>query len=109
MHLRRLALATALALLASACPKRTPSTVAGSDDEQMDQYGAKLDELKSKVQAGEPSCGDWCGMAKTVCEVSKRACEISGRNADRQDMQKRCITSQEDCATFNDRCASCSR
>ncbi len=98
----------ALALLCLACPHRAPATVTGSDDEQLDQIGAKLDELKSRVQAGEPPCADWCSMAKTVCELSRQSCDIASRNPERQDMQKRCVTSQEDCATFNDRCASCS-
>jgi hypothetical protein len=106
--IHRLALLIALASFTLGCPKRTPSTVSGSDDEQLDQYAAKVDELKSRTQEAEPSCPDWCSMAKTVCDLSRRTCDIATRHSDRQDMQKRCIGSQEDCATFNDRCASCS-
>ncbi len=89
------------------CPKRAPTGVTGTDDEQLDHYAAQLEELRSKSQAQEPACQDWCSMAKQVCDISKNICEISKRLPDRGDVQQRCVGSQEDCAHFNDSCGSC--
>lgn len=107
---RSLPLALAAAVgLALGCPKRTPIGVAGSDDEQMDQYAAQLEELRTRAKAQEPKCDDWCSMAGRVCDLSKSVCEIAARHADRSDMQKRCGDSQEDCADFKDSCSNCRR
>jgi hypothetical protein len=99
----------AVLVVASACPKRVSNNVAGSDDEQMDQYTTQLEQVRAQTQATDPTCKDWCSLAKTVCDVSRRACEIAGRNPSRQDMQGKCAASQEDCVQLNDRCTSCSR
>jgi hypothetical protein len=105
----RLAVFVTLVVIATACPKRVSDNVAGSDDAQMDQYTTQLEQVRAQTQATDPTCKDWCSLAKTVCAVSRRACEIAGRNASRQDMQSKCAASQEDCVQLNDRCASCSR
>lgn len=98
----------ALALLFTGCPKKADTTnVAGTDDEQMDQLTAKLEEMRAKAKADEVKCPDWCSLAKQVCDFSHRTCEISGRHADRMDMQQRCAQSQEDCVSYNDGCAKC--
>jgi hypothetical protein len=100
-----------LLLLASAlfaaCPKKVNTEVLGSDDEQMDKYGAQLEELRTRVEAQPPKCNEWCSLSQRACDISKNLCEIAGRHADRNDMQQRCVTSQEDCARFNDSCAGC--
>ena len=97
------------AALAVGCPKRLSTTLAGTDEEQLDQYSAQLEEMRSNVQASEPKCGDWCSMATRVCDLSKNVCEIAKRHVDRNDAQRRCVASQEDCARFNDSCGSCQR
>ncbi|MFZ5471145.1 MAG: hypothetical protein ACOZIN_17120 [Myxococcota bacterium] len=108
--MNRLLLTAAFAALAFlGCPKNVPTTVAGSDDEQMDQHAAKLEELNARAKAQEPSCSDWCSMASQVCDLRTKVCDIAGRHADRADMQNRCVASQENCAQFNDSCTSCQR
>ena len=99
----------ALSFLALAgCPKNTGvGNVAGTDEEQLDQYSAQLEELRAKVQASEPKCDEWCSLSRTVCEISTNVCEIAKRKVDRSDVQSKCVGSQEDCARFNDSCASC--
>src|SRR3712207_205457 len=92
--------AAALCVLLAGCPKRNTLNVAGSDDEQMDQLSAKLEELRARVASGEPKCQDWCAMSSDVCDISRMACDISGRHADRADMQSRCVSAQEECARF---------
>ncbi len=97
----------AVALLVLGCPKRVDTNVAGSDDEQMDQLSARLEELRARVQAQEPQCKDWCSLAGEVNDLSKRVCDLSAKNADRADMQQKCVSSQEERARFNDGCAPC--
>lgn len=102
-------LLAASAALALGCPKAPPKGVAGTDDEQVDQLSAQLEELRTRVQAQEPRCDDWCSMAKKVNDISTSLCEIAGRHTDRAEMQQKCVASQEDVARFNDSCASCKR
>ncbi len=94
-------------LLCAGCPKRADTSVAGSDDDTLDGYSAKLDELKSRAQDQMPACPEPCSLARQACELSRQICEVSSRHADRPDMQQRCTGSQEDCARFNDACARC--
>ncbi len=101
--MNRFALLVCVALLG--CPKNIPTTVAGSDDEQMDQYSSQLEEYRTK---SDLSCADSCDAKKKVCGVSAKVCELSGKATDRQDFQSRCVGSQEDCARFSETCASCS-
>lgn len=94
------------ALALSACPKRAETTVAGTDEEQLDQYSARLEELRSRAQSENPSCNDTCSMATEVCGIAQKVCDIATRIPDRG--QERCVAANEDCAHFNDNCASCS-
>jgi outer membrane murein-binding lipoprotein Lpp len=87
-----------------ACPKNVPVTVAGTDDEKMDQYSAQLEELKTKTDV---QCSDYCTLKSKACSLSTNVCEISGRLADRADFQKKCVTAQEECARFNESCSTC--
>ncbi len=102
------ALLLALCVLSSGCPKKVDTqNVAGTDDEQLDQYSAQLEELHARASAGEPKCEDWCSMSKRTCDISRNVCEIAKRHVDRPDVQSKCVSSQEDCAKFNDSCSSC--
>ncbi len=97
----------AAALLLAGCSKNVPAQDTGSDDERLDRYSAKLEELRARVQAHPPKCDEWCSLAREVCDLSRNTCDIAKRKLDRGDVQERCVASQEDCANFNDRCASC--
>ena len=92
-------------VLLQGCPKNVDTTVAGSDDSQMDQYSSVLEEYRTKTDL---SCADSCAAKKKVCEVSNKVCELSQKATDRLDFQSRCVASQEDCAKFGESCASCS-
>ncbi|MBX7098469.1 MAG: hypothetical protein K1X89_12200 [Myxococcaceae bacterium] len=94
------------ALLLAACPKATPVNVAGTDDEQMDQLSAQLEEVKSRQDV---SCQDACGMKSKVSSLSSAVCELAGKHTDRDDFQKHCISAQEELAKLNDSCSSCNK
>jgi hypothetical protein len=99
-------LAPLLALALAACPKAAPpTTLNGTDDENMDQLASQLEEFHTKT---ELACNDWCSTRRKVCDLSKSACEIAGKHTDRDDMQKKCTSSQEECARYNESCTSCS-
>ncbi|MBL9036953.1 MAG: hypothetical protein JNG84_00430 [Archangium sp.] len=96
---------TLLAVCALACPKAAPtSTVAGSDDEQMDAYSAQLEEYRTKADL---SCDDSCAAKKKVCGISAKVCELATKSSERQDFQSKCVSAQEDCAKFNESCTAC--
>lgn len=105
----RFALLVAASLALLACPKKVPSNVAGTDDEQVDQLSAQLEELRAKSQAGELKCSDWCDLASRARELSGQTCEIAKRHGDRSDFQTKCVTSQEDFARFNESCSGCKK
>lgn len=94
----------AVAALLCGCPKNVPTTLAGSDDEQMDTLAAQLEEIRTRTNL---QCADSCSLKDKVCDLSKRVCELAGKAPDRADFQKKCVASQEDCAHFNESCASC--
>ena len=104
--MKRLVLVAALALFSLACPKSTGSTVAGTDDEQMDGFTSHLEELRSRQDL---SCDNWCSLKEKACGLSKSTCEMAGKHSDRDDFQRRCVSSQEDCAKFIEGCAGCGR
>jgi hypothetical protein len=95
------------ALTLAACPKNIEN-VSGTDDERMDQYGAQLEEMRTR-SAQDMKCDDWCGMKGKVCDTSTKVCDIAGKKADRADFQSKCVASQEDCARFSDSCSSCKK
>lgn len=106
--MRVLALAAATLFL-FACPKRQETfTVTGTADQQMDQYVAKLEELRSRMQAATDGCPDnACAVANEGCKISQHVCELAQKNPDRTDFQDRCGRAQEDCAQFNGTCSRC--
>jgi hypothetical protein len=100
-----------LALLSSftlfTCAKRAPPSVAGSDEEMLDRYAARLEELRVKLQAENPGCAEKCSMTREVCDLSMKICEIAERQPER--LQARCVSAREECASFGDACTSCRR
>jgi hypothetical protein len=104
-----LPLTVLMATLGTGCPKRAETASPGpeGDDARVDHYAARLEELRARVQAQEPSCSEWRSLARDVCDLSQRTCEISGRHPDRPDLESRCIAAQEECARFNDSAAAC--
>lgn len=94
------------ALVLTACPRPVVTTVAGSETEQLDQYAAQLEELRTR---SDLSCDDFCNLKPKACGISKSVCDIAGQNTSNEDFQKRCGQSQEDCARFNESCASCKK
>ena len=104
----RLALAFAAVFVFAACPKNVPDNVAGTEDEQMDRYGAELEEARTR-SAQDMKCDDWCGMQGKVCSTSQKVCDIANRKAERNDFQSKCVAAQEDCARFSDSCSSCKK
>lgn len=106
--MRVLAFAAATLFLLG-CPKRQETfTVTGTDDQQIDLYFAKLEELRSSMQAANDGCPDnACSVASEGCTISARVCDIAQKNPDRTDFQDRCGRAQEDCAQFNRTCTRC--
>ena len=104
--MKRLFLFAAIALGLFACPKETPTNLAGTDDEQMDSFASQLEELRSRQDL---KCDEWCSLKEKACGLSKKSCEIASKHTDRDDFQKRCVASQEDCAKFIEGCASCAK
>jgi hypothetical protein len=89
-----------------ACPKAAPTTVAGTDDEIVDQLSAQLEELRTKTDA---TCADFCSLKNKACGLSQQTCDIAAKAPDRADFQKKCVTSQEECAKFGESCAGCTK
>jgi hypothetical protein len=89
------------------CPRAVPPTVAGSDDDLLDGYSARLEELRSRVEASELPCEDRCKVALDGCALARQTCDIASRTNDRPDVQRRCAGAQEACSHFNDGCARC--
>ena len=104
--MKRLFFVAAITLGLLACPKETPSNLAGTEDEQMDSFASQLEELRSHQDL---KCDEWCSLKEKACGLSKKSCEIAVKHTDRDDFQKRCVTSQEDCAKFIEGCASCGK
>jgi len=103
--MRSLFAAAFLSLCLFACPKSTTTTVAGSDDEQMDRYSAQLEEIRTRVDV---PCNEVCSLKAKACDISSSVCAIAAKASDRDDFQKKCAQSQEDCASLSGKCASCS-
>jgi hypothetical protein len=104
--MNRAFLVAALAAALFACPKETPTNLAGTDDEQMDSFASQLEELRTRQDL---KCEEWCTLKDKACGLSTKSCEIAGKHTDREDFQKRCVVSQEDCAKFIEGCASCGK
>ncbi|MBK7859539.1 MAG: hypothetical protein IPJ65_13165 [Archangiaceae bacterium] len=104
----RLVTGFACLFVLAGCPKNVPDNVAGSEDEQMDHYGAQLEEARTR-SSQDMKCDDWCSMKSTVCDTSAKVCDLAGKKAERADFQSKCVASQEDCAHFTDSCSSCKK
>ena len=104
---KALPLAALTALVLVSCGKRASTNVAGSDEEMLDGYSARLEELRVKLRAENPSCDQKCSMTREVCDVATKICEIAAHEPERR--QVRCASAQEQCASFGDACASCRR
>jgi methylaspartate ammonia-lyase len=97
-----------LTLVLVGCPKQVDTTrVAGSDDEQLATYEARLEELRSRGAGGETSCEERCTQATQTCEVAEDFCELVARHPDRGDLTRRCVQAQESCAETTDGCTRC--
>ena len=94
------------ALLFCACPKSTTVNVSGTDDEQLDQLSAQLEELKTRQDL---SCADNCAAKTRVTGLSTATCDLANKHTDRPEFQAKCVTAQEELARFSDACASCSK
>ena|SRR5690349_9037259 len=104
MRIANLALLT-LALMG--CPKQVDTRVAGSDDEQLTTYEARLEELRARGAAGELSCADQCTLATQTCDVAEALCGVVSRHPDRTDLPPRCARARESCAEKTDNCTRC--
>jgi hypothetical protein len=96
-----------LPLVLVGCLKQVEGRVAGSDDEQLAAYEAKLEELRARGTAGEPSCAEQCDVATQTCGVAEHLCAVVERHPDRTDLPSRCVQARESCATGTERCTSC--
>jgi hypothetical protein len=104
MRVASLALLT-LALMG--CPKQVDTRVAGSDDDQLTTYEARLEELRARGSAGELSCSDECTLSTQTCDVAEALCEVVARHRDRTDLPQRCARARESCAEKTDGCTRC--
>lgn len=103
--MKKLAFLAIAALALTACPKRVETTVAGTDEEQLDHYAARLEELRTRAQAENLACDETCGIREETCGIAQKVCDIATRLPDRG--QERCVAANEDCARFSDNCTSC--
>jgi hypothetical protein len=101
----RLVLLSSLALFA--CVRRGETHVAGSDEELLDRYATRLEELGVRLQAGSPPCAEICSINQEGCDLARKICDIAERQPDR--LGGRCASAQEECARFGDACISCRR
>ncbi|PTL76084.1 hypothetical protein [Vitiosangium sp. GDMCC 1.1324] len=102
--------AASLALLTLAlvgCPKQMETRVAGSDDDQLTTYEARLEELRSRGEAGNLSCSDRCTLSTQTCAVSEDLCGVVARHPERTDLPPRCARARESCAETTERCTRC--
>lgn len=107
VHARWFGVLAVLVVLLAGCPKSVPATtVAGGDDEQMDQYSSRLEELRTKTGL---KCDDYCIWKTKACSLSVNMCAVAQKANDRADFQQKCVSAQEECARFNEGCASCGK
>ena len=104
MRIARLALLT---LALAGCPKQVDTRVAGSDDEQLTTYEARLEELRARGAAGNLSCSEECTLSTQTCDVAEELCAVVERHPDRTDLPPRCARARESCAETTDGCTRC--
>lgn len=95
-----------LACALLACAHSSAPAGGGTDDEVLDRYTARFEELRSRAALAK-SCPDTCQIAREGCEAARSVCEVTARHPDRKDLPPRCTVAQESCAHFNDGCAGC--
>jgi hypothetical protein len=96
-----------LTLILMGCPKQVDGRVAGSDDDQLTTYEARLEELRSRGSAGDLSCWDQCTLSTQTCGVAEDLCGVVERHPDRTDLPRRCARARESCAETTDGCTRC--
>lgn len=96
-----------LMLVVMGCPKQVDSRVAGSDDERLTTYEARLEELRSRGTNGNLSCSDRCTLSRQTCGVAKNLCDVVSQHPDRADLPERCARASESCAETTSTCTSC--
>jgi hypothetical protein len=89
------------------CPKQVDTRVAGSNDDQLAAYEARLEELRSRGTAGDLACPDRCTLATQTCEVSENLCSVVTHHPDRTDLPQRCTRARESCAESTESCTRC--
>jgi hypothetical protein len=103
----RVASLALLMLAVVGCPKQVDTRVAGSDDDQLTTYEARLEELRSRGTNGNLSCSDRCTLSTQTCGVAKNLCDVVENHPDREDLPERCARASESCAETTNTCASC--
>ena len=90
----RATLLALLTLVLMGCPKQVDTRVAGTDDEQLAGYEARLEELRSRASTGDTSCEEGCTLTRETCVVAENLCAVVGRHEDRTDLPSRCAKAQ---------------
>jgi hypothetical protein len=104
----RTTLLALLTLVLMGCPKQVDNTrVAGTDDEQLASYEARLEELRSRASTRDTSCEEGCTLTREMCVVAEDLCAVVGRHEDRPDLPSRCAKARESCAEGTDNCTRC--
>ncbi|HEY0096183.1 MAG TPA: hypothetical protein VGB96_17780 [Archangium sp.] len=103
----RIASLALLTLALAGCPKQVDTRVAGSDDDQLTTYEARLEELRTRGAAGELSCPEQCTLSTQTCEAAEGLCAVVDRHPDRMDLPQRCARARESCAGETDGCTRC--
>lgn len=96
-----------LTVVLMGCPKKVDTRAAGSNDDQLATYEARLEELRSRGTVGDLSCPDRCGLATQTCDVSESLCGVVAQHPDRTDLPQRCTRARESCAESMESCTRC--
>lgn len=101
---RALVLVISSSVLLLACPRQAPLTVAGSDDQSMDEYSAQLEEIRAR---GDIGCDDAQSIRKKACGIAQSVCRLASKSPERKEFETQCVTAQETCAGLNEMHARC--
>lgn len=96
-----------LTLLLAGCPRQVEPRVAGTDDDQIASYEARLEELRSRGSTGEPGCEDLCTLSRQICGVAENLCSLVADHPDRTDLPAHCTQARESCAEKTGTCDRC--
>jgi len=104
----RATLLALLTLVLMGCPKQVDNTrVAGTDDEVLALYEARLEELRSRASTRGISCEEGCTLTQQTCAVAEELCAVVSQHEDRPDLPSRCAQARESCAEGTDNCTRC--